>query len=813
MSIMKLKKKLLLILTFFATAIYSQSLNNIISDIRFQGLKATSQNDALSVVELRPGDTFTQRDINFAIKNLNAMQRFQSVQASLSNTPTGVIVTFTVVEEALVDRIIYQGVSGLKADKLKKEIDFKEGTAFREAKARAAVYRIKEYYRKEGFLEAQVSYRLVPIKQLPGQFDLIFEISEGPKIVVRDIIFVGANKIKPKKLESVMQTKKKMWIFRNGIIKEDEFLADRDRIIGYYKKFGYLDAQITNFSWDIEDIVSTNKQGQVSKVTRGIVLRIHIDEGSQYKVGTFAFEGHNIFGINEFKDFVNLKPGDIYDQEKVEKIRTDIYKKYSDRGYLFANISAVQEKRADNVVDTIFVIYEGSRAHIQNINVRGNTKTLPSVIKRYIQVKEGELYVNRKLEQSYNRLMQTQFFSDVRIQPSPGTVDGLVDIDFVVTEAQTGMIEFLLGYGTVSGFSGGIKLSEKNLGGRGLQLALRAEYGQYRQLGEVTFTEPALLNSPVSLSVILGVFNNIYIDMPTDEDRNGIIDGTDLNWQKNPDKTLVSFSSKKQYTRLSFRAGLAFGIQFGVYWNANLGYELNIFKDYNANFSNPLKYDGQWKIDNNLIDSLAFGWTIQNSIYTTLRFNNTDGGLWPTRGLNTALFFSFSGGALGGDIDFINMTFSADYYWRPFWQMTFAFHYDMGFLFPQIGQKFSYRDANLMSFDGVYKMRGWLNYVARGEATSYFSIEARIPIWNFIGAVAFWDYGAIFANYTDFTWNQSPYIMSFGLGLALNIPILPVRLYVARPVEWDKNQGSFQLAGSRDFWKSWEFVFSIQGLF
>ncbi|MGL4676916.1 MAG: outer membrane protein assembly factor BamA [Brevinema sp.] len=807
-----MKRKIyILFIILFSPLIHAQNLSQVVSDVRFQGLKATSVNDALNAIQLRPGEVFTSTKLNYALKDLYAMKRFKTVQVDVVNTQEGAIITFIVEEESLIDKIIFEGVSRFQAGKLKKEIDLKEGMAFREASVRTAVFALKQYYIKEGNLEAEVSYRLEPIKQLPGQYDLIFEVSTGSKIVIQDIIFTGNNTFKSKKLASLMKSKPKLWIFRSGVLKEDEFAIDKDILLAFYQQNGYMDVAITNFTWNIEDIVTTNKQGEITKTVRGIVLRIDISEGVQYKVGTFSFENYQIFSGSELRKFITLKEGDIYNKTIVEQIRANIFKSYADKGYLLANITAVEEKGIDNIIDTTFVIFEGTQAHIENIRIQGNTKTLPSVIRRYIQIKEGELYVNKKLEQSFNRLMQTQYFSDVRIAPSTGSADGLINIDFVVTEQQTGMIEFLVGYGSVSGFSAGIKLSERNLFGRGYQISIRADWGQYRQLGEITFTEPAILNSPFSISFIVGVFNNIYIDIPTDENRDGIIDGTDFDYVEDSGSVLNRFESDYQYTRLSFRVGLAVGVQFAVYWNANLGYEINIFRDYKANFTTPLRFDGQWEIDDTLIDSLDFGWTVQSSIYTTLRFNNTDGGLWPTSGVNSAVFLLFSGGILGGDIHFINLTYSLDYYWNPFWDLTFAFHYDMSFLFPQIGQQFSYRDANLLNFDGVYKMRGWLNYLAKGEALSYFSIEMRVPIWQFIGAVAFWDYGAVFTSFNDFSWKQPSYIMSFGIGAAINLPILPIRLYAARPVEWQN--GAFRLANDPSFWKGWEFVFSIQGLF
>ncbi|MGL4394842.1 MAG: outer membrane protein assembly factor BamA [Brevinema sp.] len=803
-----IKKYQVLALLFFATSLFAQQ-TRLITDIKFQGLKATSQNEALAAISLRPGDVFSEGQLNVALKDIYAMQRFQDVKLNVRDVNGGVEITFTVVEESLIDKIVFEGVSRIKAGKLRDIIDLKAGTSFREARARSSVFKIKEHYREEGNLEVEVAYRLEPIKQLPGQFDLIFEIKEGSKIVVRDINFYGVTVFKPKELESKMKTKKKMWIFRSGVLKEDEFIQDKDRIIMFYQENGYMDVKIPQFDWKIDDINTRNKNGEITKTIRGITMEITVEEGEKYSVGEFTFTGSTIFNNKELTKFLDLKQGEVYNKTKIDIIRQNIYKLYADRGYLFANISAIQTKRADNVIDTEFVIFEGSRAHIENIYVRGYTKTLPSVVRRYIQIKEGELYVNNKLEQSYNRLMQTQYFSNVRIEPSAGSADGLVNVDFVVTEQETGMIEFFLGYGTVSGFSGGMKLSEKNLFGRGWQISVRGEYGQYRQLGEIIFTEPSINNSPFSISLILGVFNTIYDDIPTDHNGDGFIDGTDFNWQKNPDELLNSFGSDYEYTRLSFRIGLAFGIQFAVYWNANFGYEINIFRDYKANFSTPLKYDGMWQIDKDLMDSIDFGWTVQSTLYSTVRFNNTDGGLWPTKGVNTALFLSFAG--VGGDIHFINFTYNFDAYWNPFWLFTVAFHYDMALLFPQFGGKFVIRDANRLNFDGVYKMRGWLNYVNRGEASSYFSIETRLPVWSFIGLVGFWDYGAIFSSFDKFSWSQPDYIMSFGMGLAVNLPVLPIRLYVARPVEWKGT--SFQLANDPSFWKGWEFVFSIQGLF
>ncbi|MGL5255148.1 MAG: outer membrane protein assembly factor BamA [Brevinema sp.] len=817
---MKWIRSLLLVFFILGSGVFAQQPTSTVAEIRFEGLVATSYNDALAAIHLRPGSVFDQRGLNQAVKDLNAMQRFRSVRVATTQSTVGVVVTFTVAEESLLDRVIFRGVSLGKTSKVKELNDLSSGKAFREARARTAVYRIKEYYRSEGFLEADVQYSIEPVAQLPGYYDLIYTVVEGPKIVVRNVDIHGAVKIRPKKILGVMKTRKQQWVIQSGVLKEEEFLADRERILALYKKNGYFDAEITNFSWTIEDIPSVNKQGEVTKVTRGIVIRIGINEGEQYTAGNFSFEGYNVLTLSELERYLSLKEGSVYDQEKIEMIRAAIYKKYSDNGYLFANVSTLQPKRDGRIIDTVFVITEGKRSHINNIIITGNWKTYPSVIRHLIQVSEGEIFVSRKVEQSLNRLGQTQFFTDVRPIPQPSAIDGLIDLEFAISENQTGQIELNGGWGTVSGFVIGVKIAERNLGGRGWYLSVRGEYGQFRQLGEITFTNPFVFLSPFSFSVTAGVYNTVYTSVPADENNDGVIDGTDLNYLNNPNIIPDTYSSSSQYTRLQFRLGASLGAQFAVYWNAGVGFDFNIFLDYKAReLSRPLIFDNGWRVDRELIDSFNFGWTIQNTLYFTLRFNNTDGGLWPTRGINASTYLGFSGYGLGGNIHFISLTGSFDFYYKLFsipsfgkdLKVTWVFHYDMGFLFPYLNGLFDFRDANRQSFDGVYRMRGWINFAVRGQSLSYFSMELRFPVWDFIGLVGFMDIGAIFSEYHQFSLNTSGYIMSMGLGIAINLPILPIRLYVARPFEW--REGTFKPTASGDFWKDWQFVFSIQGLF
>ncbi len=109
-----MKKFIIFCILLILSPVYSQN-SQVISQIRFEGLKATSQNDALNAVGLRQGEIITPAKLNFAIKDLYAMQRFKNIELDVANTVDGAVLTFKVEEEALIDRITFEGISGLQA--------------------------------------------------------------------------------------------------------------------------------------------------------------------------------------------------------------------------------------------------------------------------------------------------------------------------------------------------------------------------------------------------------------------------------------------------------------------------------------------------------------------------------------------------------------------------------------------------------------------------------------------------------------------------------------------------------------------------
>ena len=119
-------------------------------------------------------------------------------------------------------------------------------------------------------------------------------------------------------------------------------------------------------------------------------------------------------------------------QEKIQLEESDIFSRsfltsdvealeahFTDRGFFFANVSPVtRTNEEDLTVDVQFVVEKGPLYFVRNIDIRGNTRTVDSAIRREIRLVEGQLYSARALQVSSYRIRRLGYFEDEK-QPTP----------------------------------------------------------------------------------------------------------------------------------------------------------------------------------------------------------------------------------------------------------------------------------------------------------------------------------------------------------------------------------------------------------
>ena len=138
-----------------------------------------------SYLLVRPGDTFDPERIDLSLKTLFATGLFADVQIE----QRGADLVVAVIENPVINRVIFEGLRTLDEDDLEEEVQARPRSVFTPARAQADVQRIIEVYRRAGRFAAQVTPQVRELDQ--NRVDLIFEVDEGPVTGVRDINFIG----------------------------------------------------------------------------------------------------------------------------------------------------------------------------------------------------------------------------------------------------------------------------------------------------------------------------------------------------------------------------------------------------------------------------------------------------------------------------------------------------------------------------------------------------------------------------------------------------------------------------------------------
>lgn len=191
------------------------------------------------------------------------------------------------------------------------------------------------------------------------------------------------------------------------------------------------------------------------------------------KVKKVVIEGNISISTSDIKGVMFTQPGIIFNfkflKHDIERI-LDLYRK---NGYVFTK---VKEAGFRNGVVKIVLM----ETKIKSIIIQGNRKTKSFVIRRELLIHPGEVFNAKKLRVSLRKLRRLDFFSDVNVGFEPTKRLDEITVVITVKEKKTGRIGFGIGYGTVSGWSGGVSYEERNFRGLGQRLSVGFEVGGKR---------------------------------------------------------------------------------------------------------------------------------------------------------------------------------------------------------------------------------------------------------------------------------------------------------------------------------------------
>lgn len=703
-----------------------------------------------------------------------------------------------------------EGIKKGKKDDVIKENKLQPGVKVTENLITTTKNYIENTYKKRGFLNADVTISTYTVVDTANsnKVNMKVNIDKGNKVKVKDIVFIGNQKLKSKKLRKAMKnTKQKnpIRILKRSKYIEDDYKEDLESVVDKYKENGYRDARITS------DSLVYNSDDTIS-------ILISLEEGEQYTYGDINFLGNTVFSDQQLNGVLQINKGDTYNGVELEKRiadsenpdANDLTNAYQNNGYLFSTITPVEVSADGNVIDLEIRIIEGKPAYFNKVSVTGNDKTNDHVVYRELRTRPGALYKKTDVIRTIRELGQLGFFDAQQISPNflnPNPTEGTLDMEYSVVERGSSQIELQGGYGG-GGFIGTLGLSFNNFSikdifkkeayqpipmGDGQTLSLRLQASRFYQTYSFSFMEPWLGGKkPVQFSTSLSHTKQFLFDPVTrnaDKDRRFNITGLSIGLAKRlsvPDDyfTLSQALSFQHYDLKNYNTGL---FTFGNGSSNNLAYTLGISRN-NTNVD-PIYPTGGSKFA--LTAKFSFPYSAVNNVdYTALKDEREQ------------LFEDLTDDPTDTDaadriseidqerfkwLEFYKVKFEVDWYTRIVGNLVLKPSLEFGFLGAYNNdrgiipfERFFLGGDGLGSYslDGreAVALRGYPNQSLSSQdgGTIYnkFSLELRHPIslgaQAKIYALAFMEGGASYDNFKDY--NPFALKRSAGIGIRLFMP-------------------------------------------
>lgn len=719
-----------------------------VSGIRVLGSERVEPTTVLTYLSLKHGDEVTQDALDNALKSLFATGLFADVQVS----ETGGVVTVQVTENPIINEVAFEGNTELEDEKLQGEIQARPRQVFTRSSVQADVARLYDIYQRNGRFSADIQPKIIKLDQ--NRVNLVFEVNEGPLTEIETIRFVGNQRFDDDTLRSVVASKEAVWyslLSNSDRFDEDRLAYDQELLRQFYLKEGYADFRIVSAS------------SELSQDKTKFYITMQVDEGSRYRVADVRINSQirNLDPATLFAD-LTLRKGDWYNADRIKTSIDKLTKHLGDMQYAFVNVVPdVNRNKEAGTIDLVFNINETPRVYVERINIDGNVRTMDKVVRRQLELVEGDPFNRSLLAKSEQEIKDLGYFNKVEVKTLPGSTPDKTVVDVTVEEKSTGEVSVGAGFSTSDGPLADFHIREKNLLGKGQDLAFATTIAGSRTEFDISFTEPYFLDRDLSA-------------------------GIDLFHSTKDQQDESSFDQKRT------GAGL------------RMGYPLS------ENLRQTLKY----RIENNEItnvDSAASryvrdqaGTRVTSSVSQRLDYSDLDSRLFPTDGYTAWLDTEFAG--LGGDAEYIMGKLGAAYYYPVADGWVISSLAETGIVASygdtdvKINERFFLGGTNLRGFEkaGVGPRDTATDDSLGGNQFYRGTVELRMPVGlpedMGVAGHVFTDVGSLWGiddTATATLVDESSLRMSAGVGLSWRSPMGPIRIDLSKPIlkeEYDVDQ-------------------------
>ena len=461
-----------------------------VTGVSVEGNVRVERETILSYLQFKANEEPSADKIDASIKALFQTGLFADVKIDRR----GPNLVIRVVENPMINKVHFEGNEEIDNPTLEKEVQVHQNMIYTKARVQADTRRILALYLAKGYYNVHVNPQLIRLDN--NRVNLAFKIDEANKTQIEEITFVGNRSISADRLRGAMVTKQRAWwnpFGNNTTYDPDKLEYDKELIRRFYLKNGYADVQVTSADAKLKS------DGQ------GFLVTIAIDEGPRYTISAVSVNvGTANLNGGELKKKVRTGVGDTFDASKVDKSVEALTLEASTQGFTFAKVDPkVDRNRDGKTVAITYVISEGPRAYVERIDIVGNSRTYDDVIRRELQLYEGDAFNRTLVERARRRLTALNYFEKIDLKERQGSAPDKVILTVEVSEKSTGSLTFSIGYSSVETIVGTVEYAERNMFGRGYQQNISTSASFVRQSLNYSFTDPYFLGSPLSAGIDL----------------------------------------------------------------------------------------------------------------------------------------------------------------------------------------------------------------------------------------------------------------------------------------------------------------------
>ena len=743
------------------------------------------------------------RDVN-ALKDSG---EFEEIDADAQRLADGVEVTFLIKRKVRYQApLVVKGCDYFSESRVAKESELKDGYLYGEGDLAAAAAKVRLAYQKKYYLDAKVTPIVTPLES-GNNATITFMVDEGTRQKFRSFIFEGAphivkgswwnsawwepgeGEIDEKELREAIQDYpwwNPIGWFTDSPVTVEQQAQCSTKIAEIFRNHGYLDVK-----------VALPERSPCEDAEDKVDVCFKIEEGARYRIGKMT-----IHGLTRYPEEAVRGKSELPEEGSVagEKILADAAHRIQvavgsgDSGLADSRVDVRCLPREDDesIVDVDFRVTEGVPVVIDDVVVRGNDYTMDKVIRREIALGPGDRMLADRAERSQKRLENLDYFSRVRYYLEPSgrgknaAGEEYRNLVYEVEEKNTGSFMVGIGASSVDSVYLSAEVSQSNFDlfapgklfrGAGQKGRAFAQWGPRIQTFEASVTEPHL-------------------------------------WDRLLEFTVEGYRRGRWYDdydlyRTGAAATMSYPVKFWPTWEA--------FGRFGARYSiEYIEFDdtqwGKWLYDGKTVslqdEENQYGDSWESVVRLFWSRDGRDNFRMPTSGGKSQIFFDISA---GGDIKFWRAGLNHRHYfpiWKRFNHVLMAGIraetidalsdeipiYDRMFLggprsirgikYRHVTKFATWAPSNSSSENFYHNYYNGSGYAMPwgGQTLFCMNFEYTIPIVKMLRLAVFTDLGSVGADPFELDFSDT-FAWTAGIGIRLDIPMFPIRLDFATPIE------------------------------